>query len=116
MSALDQVSSAIRGHRFRYSDEEDLQEGIAAVLTAAGLDVQREVILDERDRIDLLVGSVGIEVKVAGSAEDALRQLVRYAQHPEIEQLVLVTSQYQRLPKVAGGKPLTTISLALAAL
>ena len=116
MTAVEKVISTIQSHRFRYSEEEDLQEGIAAVLTAAGLDVQREVHLDERDRIDLLVGSIGIEVKVAGSAEDAFRQLARYARHPEIEHLVLVTSQYQRLVKEVAGKPLTTISLALAAL
>jgi hypothetical protein len=116
MTTLDQVLAVIRGHRFRYSDEEELQEGIAAALTAASLDVEREVRLDDHDRIDILVGTIGIEVKVAGSAESALAQLQRYATHPEIEHLVLITSQWQRLPKVAGTKPLTTVSLAAGAL
>jgi hypothetical protein len=116
VSALDQVLAAIRGHRFNYTNEDELQEGIAAAIATTGLDVDREVILSERDRIDLMVGTIGIEVKVAGSSAGVLEQLQRYAQHHEIEQLVLVTNKWQRLPAEAGGKPLTTISLATAGL
>lgn len=114
MSALEQIDRLIRSHRFRYADEDQLQEGIAAVLEGAGLEPQREVRLGDRDRIDLMVGSIGIEVKVAGSVSSAFEQLQRYAEHEEVDALILVTSRYQRLPDKAGGKPLSTISLALS--
>jgi hypothetical protein len=113
-SQLEQVDRLIRSHRFRYTDEDQLQEGIAAVLGEAGLDPEREVRLGRRDRVDIMVGGIAIEVKVAGSAAGAFEQLQRYAAHDEVEALVLVTSQYQRLPDKAGGKPLSTISLALS--
>jgi hypothetical protein len=114
MTVLDQVDQLIRSHRFRYTEEDQLQEGIAAVLGRAGLDPRREVRLGARDRIDIMVGGIGIEVKIAGSAHGAFEQLQRYAEHDEVEALILVTSRYQRLPDKAGGKPLSTISLALS--
>jgi hypothetical protein len=116
MTTLDQVLAAIRGHRFRYTNEDELQEGIAAALERVGLDPRREVRLGDRDRIDIVVEDVGIEVKVAGAASSAYTQLQRYASHDEISHLVLVTTRWQRLPAEAGGKPLTTISLAGAGL
>jgi hypothetical protein len=114
MSVLERVDQLLRSHRFRYTDEDQLQEGIAAVLEQAGLEPQREVRLGARDRIDIVVGGIGIEVKVAGSVAATFEQLQRYAEHDEIEALILVTSLYQRLPENAGGKPLSTISLALS--
>lgn len=116
MSTLDQVLAVIRGHRFLYTNEDELQEGIATALERAGLDARREVRLGDRDRIDLLVEDVGIEVKVRGSASAAYAQLQRYAAHDDVAHLVLVTTLWQRLPQDAGGKPLTTISLAGAGL
>lgn len=114
MSDLKAVDQLLRSHRFRYTDEDQLQEGIAAVLKQAGLDPQREVRLGDRDRIDLMVGRIGVEVKIAGSVHGVFEQLQRYAEHDEVEALILVTSRYQRLPDQAGGKPLLTISLALS--
>jgi hypothetical protein len=114
MSPLEHVDRLIRSHRFRYTDEDQLQVGITAVLEEAGLAPEREVRLSARDRVDIMVGAVAIEVKVDGSAASALEQLQRYAKHDRVEALVLVTSQYQRLPDKAGGKPLSTISLALS--
>jgi hypothetical protein len=114
MSDLEQIDRLLRGHRFRFTDEDQLQEGITAVLERAGFSPQREVRLGAADRIDIMVGSIGIEVKIAGSATGVFEQLQRYAAHEEITALVLVTSKYQRLPDEAGGKPLSTISLALS--
>jgi hypothetical protein len=114
MTHLEQVDRLIRSHRFRYTDEDQLQAGITAVLEEAGLNPEREVRLGRRDRVDIMVGGIAIEVKIAGTAASAFMQLQRYAEHDEVEALVLVTSQYQRLPDKAGGKPLSTISLALS--
>lgn len=117
MSTLDQVLDAIRGHRFRYSDEEELQEGLAAALASVGLEVEREVRFDKGSRIDLLVGRVGIEVKVKGGVAEVLRQLCRYA--PHVDELVLVTikaSHRSYLPDEVEGVPLTVEFIAGGAL
>ena len=115
MSVLDRVLGAIRAHHFRYTNEDELQEGLALVLGNAGLEVQREVILSETDRIDLLVEEeVGVEVKVGGNSAGAFQQLQRYASHDRIKQLVLITNRWQSFPEEAGGKPLTVYSLVEA--
>ena len=65
------------------------------------------------DRIDFLLGGVGIEVKVDGSTAQILRQLRRYASSPQIEHLVLVTNRarHRSLPAVIGGKPLRVVHI-----
>lgn len=112
LPALDQVLAVLRGHRFRYTNEDELQEGIAAALAHNGLKPLREVRLSDRDRIDVLVDPVGIEVKVAGSQSHPWDQLKRYAEHEAIEALVLVTNRPYTLPPEVGGKPLHVVSLA----
>jgi hypothetical protein len=119
MSTLDQVLDVIRGHRFLYTNEDELQEGIAAALAQSepALTVLREVRLSERDRIDILVdAAIGIEVKVAGSQTHPWDQLKRYAEHDAIEALVLVTNRVYTLPDEVGGKPLRLVSLTGAGL
>lgn len=103
-----------------YVHEDELQAGIAAALTAAGITVRREVVLsDERSRIDLLTDDrVGIEVKIAGSWANVVRQLTRYAKCTDIDELVLVTTRvaHHHIPAVLEGKPVHLISLIGAAL
>jgi hypothetical protein len=112
------VAAAIRANRYRYANEERLQAGLAAALAAAGMDVQREVRLDVGARVDLAVGPpagpwIGIEVKLAGSPVDVARQLQRYAHHPQIVELILVTicATHRELPAELGGKPVTVVQL-----
>jgi hypothetical protein len=116
MTELEQIDRIIRSHHFRYTDEDQLQKGITELLEREGFEPQREVRLGRLDRVDIMVGAIAIEVKIAGTAAAVLQQLQRYAAHDEVEALLLVTSKYQRLPEKAGGKPLSTISLALSAL
>lgn len=90
------IGHALLAHRFTHSDEAELQAGIAQALEGDGLAFQREVVIAPGDRIDFLVeGGVGIEVKVAGTAAAARRQLLRYAADDVITALVLVTSRSQ---------------------
>jgi hypothetical protein len=114
---VDQVLSAIRGHVYRFASEDDLQRGLEAALTKRGLDVEREVRVDDLNRIDLMVGRVGIEVKVKGGAAEVNRQLCRYA--PHVDHLVLVTikaTHRQHLPDEIDGTPLTVVFIAEGAL
>lgn len=104
------VRIELRRHRYSYASEVELHDRLAAVLQAAGYPVRREVRLSDRDRIDLLVGDVGIEVKVKG-ARTPLRQLRRYAEHEAVAGLLLVTTRAAALPAELNGKPLQLVSL-----
>jgi uncharacterized Zn finger protein (UPF0148 family) len=110
---LEVIRRIILGYRYQHADESGLQAGVAAVLTAAGRPAHREVRLTARDRIDILTGRVGIEVKVRGATDALLRQLQRYAQHTQIDALIVVTTvaKHRSLPQSVGGKPLAVIHL-----
>ena len=114
---VDAILAVIHSCRFRHANESDLQAGLARALTDAGYEVQREVRLNARDRIDLLVARVGIEVKVAGVPRDVERQLGRYARSDLVDALVLVTTRARhRPPDTMHGKPVRVASLLGAAL
>ena len=86
-----------------------MQVAIAEHLDRHGFAPRREVILTDADRIDILVGRTGIEVKIAGAPLAVARQLQRYAHSPDIDVLILATtraSHCAELPPVLAGKPL----------
>lgn len=106
------VASTLSAHTWRWRDEYELQDLVADQLTAAGFEVQREVRLSARDRIDVLVdGDVGVEVKVAGSIAAVHRQLLRYAEHETIRSLVLFTTKalHRRLHLMPVGDVLVEV-------
>lgn len=104
------IVDALAGYRFAYATEDGLQEGIAKALTAKGFPVEREVRLDARSRLDLLVGSVAIEVKVAGRSP--IMQVRRYLEHWRVEGLVLVTGRVtHRMPESINGKPIRVVQI-----
>jgi hypothetical protein len=106
------IAQILAGHRYRYRDEDDLQRQLADVLGGAGLIAHREVRLSGRDRLDLLVYDVGIEVKVGGSTNAVLAQLLRYSEHPTVGALVLVTNRARHTaPSLLGGKPVRVVKL-----
>lgn len=87
------ILTALGGKRIDSTSEDRFQADVAALLAAAGIAHEREVILSPRDRIDFLAGVVGIECKIEGTVGDVARQLLRYAQHERIQALVLVTGR-----------------------
>ena len=97
--------------RYRYpADEIRLQEEIARALAAAGVAFEREVRLSATDRIDFMVGSLGVEIKVKGASHAVMRQLLRYTEHARITELILFTTHAQIVvPDVLGGKPVSTV-------
>ena len=107
------VRQVLASYRFRFQNEAELQLGIATALEAAGIAFEREVRFDAANRIDfLLPGGLGIEVKIDGSSTQLVRQLVRYADRPEVSELLLVTSKPTLSPTRGAdsakicGKPL----------
>lgn len=109
-NAVNNLLSLFGQRRFHFNTESELQEGIASVLTDASFEFKREVTLSRKDRIDFLVGDVGIEVKVGGSLASVTRQLHRYSEFDKISSLILVTSRMchgLNLPNSMNGKPLS---------
>lgn len=98
--------------RLRGAHESDLQAAIAAVLDEAGAPYQREVRLGAAGRVDFTVGRIGLEVKVTGSVKDVRAQLARYAEHDDLDAVVLVTRCLRhKMPDTLRGKPIHVIHL-----
>lgn len=111
MATAEDIIAAIHGFEFHYSDEHQLQEGLAAALTERGFDVRREVRLNSHDRIDLVVDRVGIEVKIQGRAASVQRQCRRYLASDALDEVVLVTSRPRHsLIRMSGVTVLTVLS------
>lgn len=111
---------------FRFGDEATLQRGIAGALEQGRIAADREVELGPAGRIDFLARfptdtgdvKVGIEVKCDGSISALVRQLQRYADHPDVNALAVVISRSRlgNLPHALCGKPLAVVSLQRSAL
>lgn len=97
----------------QWTTETELQASIAETLKAAGLEVTREVVLSGGlGRVDLMVGKVGIEVKIKGSWQQLTRQVMRYSHADEIKALLVVTTKAahaQHVPVQANGVPILTV-------
>lgn len=110
---VDRIEQCLLAKRFRYSDEEDLQAGIAQTLAEAAIPFAREVHLIGAGRIDFLVDWIGIEVKTKGSRIAVTRQLYRYAANQLLSELMLVTTraQHRGIPETILGKKCRTVWL-----
>ena len=109
MTTAADVVSALADFEFHYSDEDMLQEGIAAALTARGFEVCREVRLNSRDRIDLVVERIGIEVKIAGGAPSVRRQCDRYLKSEAIDEVILVSTRPRHAVVATPGVTVLTL-------
>ena len=92
--------------------EYDLHRLVMDALDAASLPWEHEVKLAPRCRIDLMCGSVGIEIK-RGKVERAriLEQLRKYADCGQVQGLILVTEKTVPVPHTINGKPVRLICL-----
>lgn len=110
------IVTAIEGARIDVSSEVAAHQRIFEALARAGMDAATEVDLGEFGRIDLMVGAVGIEVKIGGGRRAIFDQAKRYLDCPQIEALVLATagawpkSAAERLR--SSGHPVLVASLA----
>ena len=110
------IVTLLRRSRLRVGDEAALQLSIEEVLTAAGEGFEREHRLSAADRIDFLLGTVGLEAKTRCNKRVIYRQLERYAAHDAISALILVTGTAMGLPPSIGGKPVYLVSTGRASL
>lgn len=111
--SAETITELLARYRFTWTTENELAVQLADVLAAAGIPVEQEVRLTPDSRIDLMAGRVGIEVKIAGTAEAAARQLQRYAATGAVDELVLATTRvaHRGLPAELGGIPVTVAYL-----
>lgn len=111
----DDVAALLVGHRFFWTNEYDLQDGIERALTGAGVEVERERRLGAAGRIDMFLPllRIGVEVKVKGAVPPLLRQLGRYANHPDVEGLVVASTaaRHRSIPADIFGVPVAVAPL-----
>ncbi len=92
--------------------EYDLHRLVMEALDKAAIPYEHEVRLAPRCRIDLMCGSVGVEIKRgAVDKSSVLRQLERYAACPQLSALILVTEKTIPLPHSICGKPVRLLCL-----
>lgn len=111
------VANHLSGYAYRYSSEVRLHENMAKVLESHGFDFERERVLDARNRADFWLDGIVIEVKVDGSMADALRQVDRYINLPDVTGVILAaTPRWAASPLVNKpvwqDKPFQMIRLA----
>lgn len=118
---VEKLCKALYYAQYRYHSEKELQQGVQIILGGMDLPFKAEYQLAPRDRIDFLVGDIGIECKSddskgGTSLASVTRQLMRYAQSPEVSHLILLTtmSKHKALPDSMNGKSLSVVHLLLS--
>lgn len=106
-----QIASRVR---LTLTDEKRAQEEFSEVLTAQGIAHEREVTLAPGDIVDFMVGGIAVEMKVKGQRMAIYRQLVRYATHDQVQEIVLLSARCMGLPEAIHGKPAAVASLSRA--
>lgn len=100
--------------KFIFSNEKDVQLDIEQVLKDAGVNYRREVVLDARSKIDFMIGTIGLEVKIKGGKADIYKQLERYCKLDSITEIILQTSRSMGIPNKINGKPVYVINMGMA--
>lgn len=113
---LEELLSKLRMYRLPVSDEIGCHDALQLIFERHDIRFQREHVLGEAfGRIDFFLPEqrTGLEVKVRGSVSDVTRQLLRYAQCPAIERLVLVTGRTRlgQLPATLAGKSVSVVTI-----
>ena len=99
--------------KLRYSTEAELQEEIARLLTHYHIPFQREYVLSAANRIDFLImGAIGVEIKIKGQPLEIYRQVERYAKFDKIKAILLVTTFRMGFPSQIENKPAAMVNLS----
>jgi len=107
------IAQVIASARINLTTEAAAHRDVLATLTAAGIEYESEVRLAPKERIDVMCGSVGIEIKVGHPRRAIWNQLRRYAALGQVKALVLATGT--AWPAHIGqvdGVPLAVANLA----
>lgn len=109
------VARMITGMRLPLTGEKAMQQALADHLEAAGVPFQREHRLSAGDVVDFLVDDgIAVECKLRAPKRAIFRQLCRYAEHPDVHAVVLVSNTAMGLPAEIEGKPAYYVGLGAA--
>jgi hypothetical protein len=113
---IDEITRALKAVRIGNAAayEIELQRAIASALIKAGAEeVATEYTFAPRCRADIWCDGVVIEVKKRRPSRAAIvEQLTRYAVHPLVGGVILVSEMCPALPGEIVGKPCRTVSIA----
>jgi hypothetical protein len=108
------VFAALKTGRFSLVSEKETQAEIAAHLTARAIAHVREVDIGNRDIIDFMVDTIGIEVKIGGGKRAIYAQCERYCKTGKLTALILMTSVAIGFPREVNGIPCFVLSMGRA--
>jgi hypothetical protein len=114
LTQVVRVATTLRLHAV--TSEYQVQDALAAALTAAGISFEREVRLSPRNRVDFLCeGGVAIEVKRGKpNTRRVQAQVDRYCACEQVTALVIVTERALIwTPSSSSGKIVQTVALSL---
>lgn len=113
------LESAFRAAPPMLASERDLQDSVERALVAERVIYDREHRLDAKSRPDFFVEGpvlgrgIAVEVKIADSLSSLTRQLFRYADHPAVTGILVVTTLHRlrRLPPTMCGRPVVVLDV-----
>lgn len=116
--ALLELCLTLQGFTYRFTDERALHDGISQALALSRIAHRREVVAGPNRYDFLCEGGIVIEVKVAGSYQQALAQVDRYAADPQVSGILLATTRsgWPCLMEDLRGKPVLVKRLRRQAL
>lgn len=114
MPSPREIIRVIGSHRYDLADEAVCQAQMAEALTAAGVQHQREVVIGPGERIDFMIGDVGVEVKLRGGKRAIHGQCQRYCRCAAVKALILTSNRTLGLPAEMEGKPVHFLHLGRA--
>lgn len=119
MLAFDGLAAALHDarHRLIFGTEAQMQEAFTEFFAAENIPAVSQPRLGATERPDFMVGGIAIELKVKGTTAAVERQLRRYAAHPEVTALILVTNRatHRNVGREIDGKPVHVVWLSGAA-
>ncbi|WP_252109094.1 MULTISPECIES: hypothetical protein [unclassified Halomonas] len=105
----------LAGVRLNSATEKQAQADLEQALAETGWIFQREWRLSDRDIPDFVVRVnetvIVIELKTRAQRKRIYRQLERYAQHNQVDAVVLLTGTAMQLPSEISGKPARVASM-----
>jgi hypothetical protein len=101
------VIQVVAASKFSLINEKRLQSELADAFSDNGLEFEREHRLEgSRNVVDFMFpGVLAVEVKLRQAKASIYRQLQRYAKHPSVEKILLISNTPMGLPTEIHGKP-----------
>lgn len=112
---IDRITALLSKYRFNFTNEKELQAGMAIAFRKLEEPFEAEYRLSDQDIVDFYWPNkkVGLEAKIDHSLSDLIRQVHRYCQHESILGILVVTSKARlaNLPEEMSNKPIRCHSL-----